>query len=231
MRFPRQVRELLEKALEVRDRRDHGAITALGARIVADRFQAQKSRLLVGHFTNPENRRFAKHLRHYEDALFIFLRNEGVEATNWRGEHAMRAGVMVRKCCGGGNRAQAGAEAQAILMSLLRTCHQESPLSTRSILRDSPRPSASTEYPAYRRLSVTAGKQVPSNLKEKTMQDPTHRATKSGRVSIVSIEEGRIPKESAIVFSRSTSNDFPRAPQGKTSRNHDHIKRTLREEV
>ena len=125
VRFPRQVREVLEKALEVRDRRDNGTITVLGARIMAGRLQAQMSRLLGGRFTNPENRRFAKHLRHYEDALFIFLRHEGVEATNWRGEHAMRAGVMVRKCCGGGNRTQAGAETQAILMSLLRTCHQK----------------------------------------------------------------------------------------------------------
>lgn len=83
------------------------------------------SRLLGGRFTNDENLRFAKHLRNYVDALFVFLKYEGVEATNWRGEHAMRAAIMVRKCCGGGNWTQAGAEAQVILMSLLRTCHQK----------------------------------------------------------------------------------------------------------
>jgi transposase len=125
VRFPRQVREVLEKALEARDRRDRGEITWRGAQVVRGRLQAKMSRLLGGRFTNAENRRFAKHLRNYADALFVFLKYEGVEATNWRGEHAMRAGIMVRKCCGGGNRTQAGAEVQAILMSLLRTCHQK----------------------------------------------------------------------------------------------------------
>ena len=43
VRFPRQVRKVLEKALEVRDRCDHGAITTLGARITAGRLQAGPS--------------------------------------------------------------------------------------------------------------------------------------------------------------------------------------------
>ena len=125
VRFPRQVRHLLEKALAVRERRDREEITPRGAKIVRGRLQAQMSRLLLGRFTHPENRRFAKHLRNYEAALFVFLKHEGVEATNWQAEHAMRAGIMVRKCCGGGNRTQAGAQTQAVLMSLLRTCHQK----------------------------------------------------------------------------------------------------------
>ena len=125
VRFPRQVRDLLEKALLIRDRRDRGELTPHGVQSLRGRLQAQMSRLLSGRFTNTENRRFAKHLHNYEDALFVFLKHEGGEATNWRGEHAMRAGVMVRKCCGGGNRTPAGAEVQAVLMSLLRTCHQK----------------------------------------------------------------------------------------------------------
>ena len=38
----------------------------------------------------------------------------------------MRAGIMTRKCCGGGNRTRSGAETQAILMTVLRTIHQKS---------------------------------------------------------------------------------------------------------
>jgi transposase len=124
--FPRAVREILESALRVRDRRDAGIISWRGAQILRGRLQARMDRLLAGHYTNVENRRFAKHLRRNRNALFVFLAHEGVEATNWRGEHAMRAGIMTRKCCGGGNRTISGAEAQAILMSVLRTLQQKS---------------------------------------------------------------------------------------------------------
>lgn len=126
VRFPRAVRAVLERALEVRDRRQSGTISPRGVQIVRGQLQARMSRLLAGGFTNTENRRFANHLRRYEAALFVFLEHEGVQATNWQAEHAMRAAVMTRKCCGGGNRTSSGAQTQAILLSLLRTCHQKS---------------------------------------------------------------------------------------------------------
>ena len=126
VRFPRAVREILEKALEVRDRRDAGTITSHGVQVVRGQLQARMNRLLAGNFTNTENLRFAKHLRRNREALFVFLSTDDVEATNWRGEHAMRAGIMTRKCCGGGNRTRSGAETQAILMTVLRTIHQKS---------------------------------------------------------------------------------------------------------
>jgi transposase len=125
VRFPRAVREILETALEIRDRRDLCELTPHGVLSLCGRLKARMSRLLSGRFTNAENARFAKHLRNYEAALFVFLEVDGVEATNWQAEHAMRAAVITRKCCGGGNRTEAGAETQAILMSVLRTCHQK----------------------------------------------------------------------------------------------------------
>jgi len=126
VRFPRAVRALLEKGLEIRDRRDAGSMTPHGVQVARGQLQAKMDRLLDGRFTHPENRRFANHLRRYRDALFVFLSHSGVDATNWRGEHAMRAAVMTRKCCGGGNRTEFGAETQAILMTILRTIHQKS---------------------------------------------------------------------------------------------------------
>ena len=124
--FPRTVQKILHKALEVRDRRDAGTISPHGVQVARGQLQAKMNRLLDGRFSDAENLRFANHLWRYRDALFVFLAIEGIEATNWRGEHAMRAGVMTRKCCGGGNRTEFGAETQAILMTVLRTIHQKS---------------------------------------------------------------------------------------------------------
>src|SRR5438094_8205748 len=46
---------------------------------------------------SPENQRFAKHLLHEYDRLFLYLNCPGLEATNWRGEQAIRPAVVARK--------------------------------------------------------------------------------------------------------------------------------------
>jgi transposase len=48
----------------------------------------------------------------------------GVQATNWRAEHAIRPAVVTRKAWGG-NRTWAGAEAWQVLASVLRTASQQ----------------------------------------------------------------------------------------------------------
>jgi transposase len=53
-----------------------------------------------------------------------FLRQPGLDATNWRAELANRFGVILRKVWGG-NRTWAGVRAQAVLMSVWRTCWQQ----------------------------------------------------------------------------------------------------------
>jgi len=53
-----------------------------------------------------------------------FLRQPGLDATNWRAELAIRFGVILRKVWGG-SRTWAGARAQAVLMSVWRTCWQQ----------------------------------------------------------------------------------------------------------
>lgn len=122
-RFPRRVKKILLAALAVRDRREAQTISPQGVRIAKGRLVAQMDRLLSGHFTHEGNRRLAKHLRRYRQALFLFLDRNDLEATNWPAEHAIRPAVVNRKSCAG-NRTRRGAEAQAILMSLLRTCQQ-----------------------------------------------------------------------------------------------------------
>jgi transposase len=122
VRFPRAVKAILQQALELRDRRDAGQISLHGLRVAKGRLQAKMRRLLSGNFANPGNRRLAKHLRRYLDALFVFVDRPEVEATNHLAEQAIRLAVVNRKTCGGGNRTPKGAHAQSVLMSVLQSC-------------------------------------------------------------------------------------------------------------
>jgi transposase len=56
--------------------------------------------------------------------LVTFLRQPGLDATNWRAELAIRFGVILRKVCGG-SRTWPGARAQSVLVSVWRTCWQQ----------------------------------------------------------------------------------------------------------
>lgn len=66
------------------------------------------------------NRRLLKHLAHQADALFTFLTIDGVDATNFRGEQAVRPCVVNRKTWGG-NRTWTGADTQGVLTSIIAT--------------------------------------------------------------------------------------------------------------
>jgi transposase len=66
----------------------------------------------------------AQNLWNHRHDLFTFLRQPGLDATNWRAELAIRFGVILRKVWGG-SRTWAGARAQSALMSVWRTCWQQ----------------------------------------------------------------------------------------------------------
>ena len=68
--------------------------------------------------------RFQAHLIREYDAIFSFLFDPTLDATNWRAEQALRPAVVTRKMCGGGNRTARGAQTQQVLASVLRTAHQ-----------------------------------------------------------------------------------------------------------
>ena len=68
--------------------------------------------------------RFQAHLIVEFDAIFSFLFDPTLDATNWRAEQALRPAVVTRKMCGGGNRTAHGAQTQQVLASVLRTAHQ-----------------------------------------------------------------------------------------------------------
>lgn len=124
VRFPRQVKELLGDALDLRDRRALGQIGDHGLAIARGRLEKRLDRLLEWERSDPANERLAKHLAKHRNQVFMFLHHPGLDATNWRAEQAIRPAVVNRKVWGG-SRTHTGATAQSILMSVLRTCTQQ----------------------------------------------------------------------------------------------------------
>jgi transposase len=124
VRFPRQVKQLLTDALELRDRHATGQVSAHGLAVARGRLETRCNRLLEWTRADAANERLAKHLAKHHDQLFTFLRHPGLDATNWRAEQAIRPAVVNRKVWGG-SRTPAGAQAQSILMSVWRTCVQQ----------------------------------------------------------------------------------------------------------
>jgi len=121
--FPRNVKALLLKGLDLRDRYAEGEISIHGLASATGRLEADLDRLLGPSYQSEQNRRFAKHLDHEFDCLFTYLKCPGLEATNWRGEQAIRPAVVARKVWGG-NRTENGAHTQEVLTSVLRTSRQ-----------------------------------------------------------------------------------------------------------
>jgi transposase len=124
VRFPRRVAELLRVGLDLRDRHAAGEVSRHGLAVARGRLENQMYELVFPAKTNAANERLAQHLWAHRDELFTFLREPGLDATNWRAESAIRFGVILRKVWGG-NRTWAGARAQSILMSVWRTGWQQ----------------------------------------------------------------------------------------------------------
>jgi transposase len=114
-KIPHELRRILCDALAARDDGLAGdgladQIAGLQARI--DRFAARRP-------THPPNRRLVGHIAREADHLLTFLTRDGVQATNWRAEQALRGMICNRKHWGG-NKTRAG----AVIASVLRTAHQ-----------------------------------------------------------------------------------------------------------
>jgi transposase len=70
-----------------------------------------------------EVRKFLAHLEREAPAMFTFLYDERVDATNWRAEQGIRPAVVNRKVWGG-NRTDRGGRAQSVMTSVIRTAAQ-----------------------------------------------------------------------------------------------------------
>jgi transposase len=123
--FVTAVKAILQAALATRDRYHAGGVSDHGLAVARGHYLERLGQLLQ---RSPSRRlpvrRFQKHLRVEFDAIFTFLFDPTLDATNWRAEHALRPAVVTRKMCGGGNRTRRGADSQQVLASLLRTADQ-----------------------------------------------------------------------------------------------------------
>jgi transposase len=123
-RLPHALLRIFQRALRLRDHwiehppTPHGRATHVGI-ITAD-----MDRLLDWTPTDEENRKLVKHLLNERDALFTFLKDPSVPASNHWAEQAIRPAVVTRKIWGG-NRTWRGAETQWILATTFRTCEQQ----------------------------------------------------------------------------------------------------------
>jgi transposase len=123
-RFPLQVKALLGKGLDLRDRYHQGELSQHGLWTATGRLEAQLDRLLMRPVRDSANRRLKKHLWRERPYLFTFLYCPGLDATNNAAERALRPLVVARKNWGG-NRTPKGARAQAVLTSILHTARQQ----------------------------------------------------------------------------------------------------------
>jgi transposase len=141
--FAPQVDHLLRAALATRDRYAAGVVSDHGLAVARAAYVNRLDRLLDHRPSRlADARRFATHLHNEFDAVFSFLFDPTLDATNWRAEHALRPAVVTRKMCGGGNRTLHGAQTQQILASVLRTAQQRGLDTTATLTRllQAPRP-------------------------------------------------------------------------------------------
>jgi transposase len=120
-RFPLQVIDLFQGALQVRDRFLEGKLDQAAIERAHEEYVTQLLDLTEEPRTNELNETFAKHLHHHGEQWFHFLLDPHCPATNHRAEQALKVPIVNRKVWGG-NRTAAGAEAQAVTSSVLQTC-------------------------------------------------------------------------------------------------------------
>ncbi len=115
---PHRVNDILTRAFAARDL--DPPERALVAVDLAERIEL----LAADPQVHDECRKLVKHLGNEAAALFTFLTVDGVDATNWRAEQAIRPAVVNRKVWGG-NRTWNGAATQSRVMTVLRTATQQ----------------------------------------------------------------------------------------------------------
>jgi transposase len=123
VRFSQQVARLLRAAITVKQRHLDGKISPHGYAVACGRLEAALDRLLAGHYTDPDNARFAKLLRKQRPHLLTFLYVDAMDPTNNAAEREIRPAVLIRKT-NGCNRSPTGAQTHSILTSIIRTCQK-----------------------------------------------------------------------------------------------------------
>jgi transposase len=119
--FPRQVIEVFQGALEVRDQFLAGQLSQDDLLRAHEDYNERLRELSSRPRGNEANERLAKHLYKHTGEWFMFLVDSRIPATNYQGEQALKVPIVNRKVWGG-NRTPAGAEAQVVNASVIATC-------------------------------------------------------------------------------------------------------------
>jgi transposase len=123
-RLPRQLIELFQGALAVRAAYVAGEGDATLLQVAYERYVDEVQALTERPRSNAAKETLARHVWVHAAQWFQFLIDPSIPATNDRGEQALRPAVVNRKVWGG-NRTEAGAEAQGVVTSVLQTCKQQ----------------------------------------------------------------------------------------------------------
>ena len=92
-----QVQAVLQTGLAVRDRCNAGELSEHGLASIRGRLVARLGRLIDAPPPLDDAERFARHLATEFAAVFLFLWDLSIDATNWRAEQAIRPAVVIRK--------------------------------------------------------------------------------------------------------------------------------------
>jgi transposase len=128
LRFAKKLRRLLRDAIRLSKHSQRTAPDYASKRL---RIGVRLQHLLDQKWKDKNARRLVKRLRRHQNELFTFLDHPEVPYDNNTAERAIRPAVIIRKnsnC----NRSEAGANMQAVLMSVFRTLKQRghNPLQT-----------------------------------------------------------------------------------------------------
>jgi transposase len=122
--FPRQVIALFTDAIHWRNAAPRERLSEDEREEQREACDARLLALLRRPRRVPAYVTLAKHLGNHFEQWFAFVFNPAIEPTNWRAEQALRPAVVNRKVWGG-NRTVAGAQAHAVLLSVLETCRRQ----------------------------------------------------------------------------------------------------------
>jgi transposase len=126
--FDKKLRRLLGDAIRLRTAEELSPESIASRR---KRLDERLAELIESPWQDAQAKRLVKRLRRHRNDLFTFLDQTGVPFDNNLAERAIRPAVIIRKN-GYGNRSRAGADIQAVLMSIYRTLRQRghNPLQT-----------------------------------------------------------------------------------------------------
>ena len=118
-RMYRRVKRLWTDARKLWGKRGEFETEVYSRRVL--KLDSRLGEISAAPYEDADAKRLAGRLAKHKDALFTFLRVEGVDPTNNKAERELRPGVVIRKISGG-SRSDEGAKTFEKLMSLISTC-------------------------------------------------------------------------------------------------------------